>query len=352
MTGLWQPHVVSFSSGGVRVLGHVGVLATLVEEGLSVGVKEWWGCSGGALCALLGALGVSVGWMRDCIEALVLHPLGAVEEDMVGDFFRVWGVNSGKAWIEFVGRVLETWEPGISTWTFTDLASARPGVRFCAIATNLTQGRLDVFSVETTPQMRLLDALRASCAVPLFYSPWVSTSGDLYCDGAVVEQFPWEAIKDKEGTLVIVCSDSAMGRGCGVAAGAITELSGYVGRIYQVARRRVSGPSVRNWIAVNNRTVGVLDFGLDATGRLGLFEEGRQAGRGWLTFRQRCCPTEPSAQSPCSLPLIVDPGSDGTFPCGQSRTSDSRPLHMEGGGPCPSLRPDTGKPRAVRRWSL
>lgn len=350
MAGLWQPRVVSFSSGGVRVLGHVGVLVALVDEGLAAGVREWWGCSGGALCALLGALGASTGWMRTCAETLDLRLLGAIEEDMVADFFRVWGVNSGRAWMEYVGRILDTWEPGISNWTFADLAVARPGIRYCVTATNLTQGCLEVFSVETTPGMRLLEAMRASCAVPLFYSPWVSASGELFCDGAVIEQFPWEAVQDKEGTLVVVCSDAAMGRGP-VATGPIVGLSGYVGRIYQVARRRVSGPPVRNWIAVNNRTVGVLDFGLDVAGRIAMFEEGRQAGRDWLAFR-RSRHSEPSAQSSCSLPQSGGPDNDGPFPCGENRMSDSHLLHREGGGPCPSPRPDTGRTRAVRRWSL
>ena len=99
MNGLWQPRAISFSSGGVRVLGHVGVLAALVEEGMATGVREWWGCSGGALCALLGALGVSAGWLRDCVAALDLRLLGGVEEEMVADYFQTWGVNSGRGWI-------------------------------------------------------------------------------------------------------------------------------------------------------------------------------------------------------------------------------------------------------------
>jgi predicted acylesterase/phospholipase RssA len=352
MAGLWQPHVVSFSSGGVRVLGHVGVLAALIEAGMTGAIQEWWGCSGGALCALLGALGVSAAWLRDCVEALDLRLLGGVEEEMVADYFQTWGVNSGRGWIAYVGRVLETWEPGVATWTFADLAAARPGVRFCVIATNLTRGCLDVFSATTTPDVRLLDALRASCAVPFFYTPWISASGEVFCDGAVVEQFPWKGIGDKAGTLVVVCSDTALGRR--PVTGPIAGITDYVGRIYQAARRRCGEDvtPVRNWIAVNNRTVGVLDFGLDAAGRRALFEEGLRAGRGWLTFRRQNHRPEPSERSSCSPPECGDPGSDGTSPCEGNRTSGSHPLHMVGGDPCPSLRPDTGTPRAGRRWSL
>lgn len=350
MAGLWQPRVVSFSSGGVRVLGHVGVLVALVEEGLATGVREWWGCSGGALCALLGALGVSAGWMRDCMAALDLRLLGAVEEEMVSNFFRVWGVNSGRAWMEYVGRVLETWEPGIAGWTFADLAAARPGVRYCVVATNLTRGRLDVFSAETTPGLRILEAMRASCAVPLFYSPWVSPSGEVFCDGAVVEQFPWESIGDKDGTLVVVCSESAMGRGA--AAGPIGSLTEFVGRIYQVARRRVSGAPVRNWIAVNNRTVSVLDFGLDAAGRRGLFEEGWRAGRGWLAFRRSRLPesTEQN-QSRQIHPVVPDCHSNVSYHDIPNRLWDTNPLHTED-VPYHSHHPDSGTPQVSRRWSL
>lgn len=341
------------------MLGHVGVLAALTDAGLATGVREWWGCSGGALCALLGALGVSVGWMRDCVAAMEMRLLGGVEAEMVSDYFQMWGVNSGRLWIEYIGRVLDTWEPGISAWTFADLARRMPaGSRYCVIATNLTAARLDVFSVETTPTVLLLDALRASCAVPLFYTPWRSESGDVYCDGAVMEQFPWGPITDKAGTLVVVCSDTALGRQ--PVTGPITGVTDYVARIIQAARRRTLGSSVggdqrsvtvRNWIAVNNRTVGVLDFGLDEAGRVGLFEEGLRAGQGWVSFRQSRL-TELSEQSSCSPQENGDPDSGGTFPCGENRTSDSHLPHREEDGPCPSHRPDTGRPRVVRRWSL
>lgn len=354
MAGLWQPRVVSFSSGGVRVLGHVGVLAALTEEGLSAGVREWWGCSGGSLCALLGALGVSAGWLRDCVAALDLRILGSVEADMVADFFRTWGVNSGQAWSDYLGRVLDTWEPGVSAWTFRKLTEERPAVRLCITATNLTQARLDVFSAETTPDVRLLDALRASCAVPLFYAPWISASGEVFCDGAVVEQYPWAAVADKEGALVVVCSETALGR---TRVGPMRELSEFMSRVYQTARRggaratdTEGGP--RNWIAVNNRTVGVLDFGLSADERLGLFEEGARAGRGWLAFRRRCYRSEPDGQTPCSPPESGDPGSGVPVPYEESRMSDSHLPHREEDCPYPSPRLDIGRKPDGRRWSL
>jgi predicted acylesterase/phospholipase RssA len=351
MDALWQPRVVSFSSGGARVIGHLGVLAALLEGGMCGGVREWWGCSGGALCALLGALGVTSGWLRDCATALDLRILGAVEEEMVADFFRTWCVNSGTAWKSYVGRVLETWEPGAAAWRFADLAAARPGVRLCITAANLTRGVGAVFSAETTPDMLILDAVHASCAVPLFYAPWISGSGELFCDGAVLEQFPWSAVKDKEGTLVVLCSETSLGGNRAVRSGEIRNLTEYLARIYHMGRVRVEG-SPRNWIAVNNRTVGVLDFDLSASGRTGLFEEGWRAGRGWMAFRQSQTQS-PSEQSPCSPLESGDLHSDASFPCAGNRRSDSHPPHSPlGSDPSPSHRPNTGRQPGVRRWSL
>ena len=332
------------------MLGHLGVLAALLEEGLCTGVREWWGCSGGALCALLGSLGVSAGWLRDCASALDLRILGAIEEEMVADYFRTWGVNSGVAWKEYVGRVLETWEPGAANWTFADLAAARPGVRLALTATNLTRGEGAVFSAETTPEMRILDALQASCAVPLFYVPWVSASGEVYCDGAVLEQFPWAAVEDKAGVLAVLCSDSALGSGRGIRVGEIRGLTEYLGRIFQLGRLRAGSSGYpRNWIAVNNRTVGFLDFDLTVEERRGIFEEGWRAGRGWAAFRRS--ESSPSQRTCSPLPS----GGQNTCdcaPCAENRTSDSRQSHREGGDPCPSRRPDTGRKPGGRRWSL
>jgi predicted acylesterase/phospholipase RssA len=350
MDSLWQPRVITFSAGGVRVIGHLGVLAALLEEGLCGQVREWWGCSGGALCALVGALGVSAGWLRDCAAALELRMMGAIEEEMVADYFRTWGVNSGVAWKEYVGRVMETWEVGSSRWTFADLAAARPGVRLAIIATNLTRGEEVVFSAETTPEMRLLDALQASCAVPLFYAPWVSASGEIFCDGAVFEQFPWAAVDDKAGVLAVLCSESALGNGRGVRAGPIHGLTEYLGRIYHLSRLRASAvQQPRNWIAVNNCTTGSLDFDLSAEERLQLFEEGWHAGRGWAAFRRSG--VSPS-QRTCSPLQSGDQNTCDCAPCAGNRRSDSHLSHREGDDPCPFHRPDTGRKPGGRRWSL
>lgn len=352
MVQLWKPHVLSFSSGGVRVIGHMGVIAALhdCETNILSDVKEWWGCSGGSLCALVGVLGVTSQWLRDCVTVFDLRPLGIPEEDLIADFFQKWGINSGNAWTEYIGKILETWEPGISSWTFADLATHYPNASLHIIATNLTRGSLAVFSAETTPTTRLLDALRASCSVPLFYIPWqCPETGDLFCDGAVLEQYPWTPIQNKDGTLVIACSESAI-RFPTSSTSSLTSLSDYIGRIYQIARKIPVG--MKNWIAVNNKTVGILEFDVTSEKRLALFEEGISAAHGWLRFRSIIMQQGSSQQMPCmhldSVPLHTLPSSHYE----PDKTSEIPLFHKQEDGTYPLPDPDIGKKPSYRRWSL
>jgi hypothetical protein len=166
----------------------------------------------------------------------------------------------------------------------------------------------------------------------------------------VIEQFPWEPIADKAATLVVACSEAALGRGLR-CAGPITGLSEFVSRIYHVARRRVTGSPVRNWIAVNNRTVGILDFGLEAAGRLALFEEGWHAGQGWLAFRRSYLP-ESSAQTQSNTAQPVALQIDEAYPDIPNRILDNNQLLQAGDALYQSHHLDIGRPPVSRRWSL
>lgn len=282
----WSPRAISFSSGGVRILGHVGVLTALLESSALTDVRAWYGCSGGAICALLGILGVSVGWLRDFVEHFPLKVLGQISDDFLTSYMTTWGVNSGEEGIVLLGRYLETWEPGCATWTFADLAAARPGVRLGISATNVSQGSLAWFSLETTPAMRVLDAIRVSCSIPFFFTPWVGPDGDLYCDGAVLEPYPWQHLSTDEraATLVVTCSENSLGGHRGIGRETPTSLTEYLGRLLHIMRPRP--PEVpRHWIAVNNRRVSIIDFDLAREERFGLLEEGTAAGRRWLQWQ-------------------------------------------------------------------
>ena len=286
MSTVWKPRGISFSAGGMRVIGHIGVTARLREEGLLDDVTHWYGCSGGAMCALFGILGCSPEWLRDGVRYFRGTVITEFSDDLIANFMTSWGVTSGESYRDLIGKFADTWEPGSSLWTFADLARERPGKSLQITSLNVSQQRYEVFSEETTPGLRVLEAVLASSSIPLVFVPWRSPlTGDLYCDGGVVEQFPWKHVVDHDRTLVIACSDADI-RDRPLFA-RVHNLGEYFTQIFSALRRNIltSIPTQpRHWIAVNNKTVSMLDVRLTEEGRLIFFDEGAAAASGWITF--------------------------------------------------------------------
>ncbi len=347
MSTAWKPHGVSFSSGGVRLIGHLGCLAALLDTDVLSDVRDWYGCSAGSVCAFLAGLGVSARWIRDALAVFDSRVLPDIRGEFIVDFFTNWGVSSTDAFIAYLSRLAETWEPGSSTWTFGEFARAREGVGLYITAANVSQQSLDVFSAEETPGVRIMDAIRASCAIPLFFMP-VNINGNVYCDGGVLELYPWACVKEKEKTLVILTEDT------GVSAQpvrrSVISLTAYIASIFWMMSLRAyrMKPPPRYWIAVNNREVHFADFHMSADARDRFFADGERTARGWLAFRQIAAQRGTARSQPsCEGPGIYTPGYHGP-----NRISDKPLSRILLHAQAPSQGQHTVSLRPCRRWSL
>ncbi len=342
----WRPRIVSFSAGGIRIIGHLGVLTQLLETDVLSDVRAWYGCSGGAVCAYFGALGVTAGWLREAIQHFDTRPIPDIREEYISDFFTHWGINSGESYVAYIGRFIDTWEPGASAWTFADFAAARPGIMLGVTAVNVSQRRLELFSAATTPTVRIMDAIQASGAIPFFFKPWIGPTGDVYCDGALLEYYPWSMIPEKDATLVIITEEANLS-GRFRTTEKLSTISDYCRSLWYTVSHTPSHQTPRNWIAINNHSVSMLDFHITKEVRLDLFNTGARVAKGWLEFRQR--------------QLDASGGTAGSRPqCGDHHTLSS-------GCPLPDRMSDSQKsqnPRSLpspsphrrtpgqRRWSL
>lgn len=343
----WYPRSISFSSGGVRTIGHLGVLARLLETGLAAHVTDWYGCSGGSITAIFGAIGVSAAWIRDCVRQFDTRHMFTIQEEFIMDYMVHWGMDSGEHMITYLGKILDTWEPGVSMWTFADFARERPGVFLGITAVNLETRTLDLFSVKQTPNIRLLDAIRASSAIPFIYTPWRSPQGDLYCDGAILERCPWFHVRQKKETLVVACERSQI-TGVGITGRAIHTFADYCMRILFLHLIEPTDESPRYWIAVNNTTVTSIDFKMSSEERFALFKEGEVAADSWIAFRQARCAK--MLQTP---PDSVHPHtSSESRPSAGDKTSDIRRLRIPSPRQAAARDSQGGTPRSCRRWSL
>lgn len=336
----WRPTTISFSSGGTKSFGHAGVMVRLKEAGFVDKVTSWYGCSAGSIGAYLCTLGVSTAWLKDFSIYVDSRYLLKIDEDVVMNFTTTWGLSDGDASKAYIGGIVDTWEPGSSTWTFADLQRKRPGVFLGISATNLSKRRLEVFSHETTPDLLIVDAIRASSAIPFMFTPWTSPWGDIYCDGGITEECPWTHVKDKANTLVIACDDcQIVGR-----KEPIESILDYF-MIFLGMSRSCPVKTPRYCISVNNKAISELDFNSSIEDRRALYDEGWAAADAWLKLRSGETPGNRTASEGPNVSVEIHPPS-GESVSGSHQSQNPLP------SPAPSRDLRIHSVRSSRRWSL
>lgn len=257
----------------------MGIYCKLLESGLMKNIKELYGCSGGSLCAYMAALGVTPSWIREWIQHFDTRPIMNIQEELVVDYAMSWGVDSGLAAKEYIGKFIDTWEPGASQWTFADLHRERPGITLHITATNVSTGKQAVFSYDSHPSMPIADAIHASSSIPFYATPFIDPSGDFLCDGAIIETLPYKIVRSPTTTLFIVCSPTA-------ANPIISSLGEYIQRILRIMRFGNLGfekLEPDHLIRVKPRGIMLLNFMISKEERLHLFASGIADGAEWIT---------------------------------------------------------------------
>ena len=347
----WLPRTISFSAGGARTVANLGMLARLIDLGGAANVTRWYGCSGGAICAFFGALGVSTGWLREVVKHFDMRCIVEVEDSVIENLFQTWGVNSGDSVRDFVGRFADTWEPGASQWTFRELHRQRGGVELHILATDLVKRDAFVFSYATTPDVLITEAIRASSTIPFLFTPSRVVPGTLLCDGAVIENYPWDIItSDKSDVLVVSCNSHPQNKQSAVVP---DSLSAYVQALYRTVRKRQPAEQPRNWISVKS-TISIFDFDIAQEERLGLFDLGVSAAEGWWRFREEVSTMRPAVSPEMRGNQLqsVAPDTSCVSRSHPDRMSGSPEYHNPPQPPCPSRGLPRGVGRRVRRWSL
>lgn len=167
------------SSGGAKGYAHIGVIKALEEEGYKI--VSVAGTSMGALVGGLyaaGKLDEAYEWLRN-IDSWEVFKLADLKN------FSKSGLINGEYLFKELHRI-------VGDVKIEDLR-----IPFCAVAANLDSGEEVVFR-----KGRLVDAIRASISLPLFFSPY-SLAGTRLVDGGVVNGLPLNRIVHIEGSRLM-----------------------------------------------------------------------------------------------------------------------------------------------------
>lgn len=234
-----------FRGGGILGIAYLGSLQVLDEKGILPQIKRVAGASAGAITALVVSMCTTSAEMKEIADSLDFKEVPDKSEgkfqEMVDktniapaedafcvsrlfknfgwyttDFFYRWLKDTIQTkFDEKKGRLHKDITSKKGLQTFADFRAA--GYRDVYVSvTNVTKMRNEIFSIETTPDLPLADAVRMSMSIPLYFES-VEYNGDHYADGGTVNNYPMEVFdneKYNDGTTPFVDGINRETLGC------------------------------------------------------------------------------------------------------------------------------------------
>ena len=162
--------------GGIRGIAYGGALLELEQRGVLAGLRRVGGTSAGAIQAALLAVGYSAQEIIDVVNATPVQRLNDGRFIFFGGTHRLikeYGWYRGDEFSTYLGELVarKTKNAHLTLGELHELALREP-TRYRDLyttGTNLTKQRVQVFSHETNPTMRVADAVRISMSIPLYF---------------------------------------------------------------------------------------------------------------------------------------------------------------------------------------
>jgi NTE family protein len=293
-----------FEGGGVKGVAYAGALRVLEQQGVLPQVERVAGTSAGSITAAL----VTLGYTPDEIETLLLDleferfkdgsTLGGPER-----LFKDYGWFKGDYFLEWMQSRVQA-KTGNPASTFADLGKDPRFRRLYVVSSDLSRRASQVFSLETSPDLPVAEAVRTSMSIPLFFEAvhvddslfgQQSAATDLFVDGGVFDNYP----------IGLFDGDGINGRTMGFfldnldAPNPDVSIDGfpeYVRNLFEAILRvqtnafKNTPADVRRTAIINNLGVRTTDFGITDKLKCELMQQGAIAA---CNFLEHFSPAQP-----------------------------------------------------------
>lgn len=197
---------LAFKGGGVKGVAYVGALQALEDEQIMNQIIGFSGTSAGSIVAALAACRIKAADLNSFLGNTNYEKFKDKGGffDFIKDLTEDFGLYEGdyflndwfKAFLKQQGIDSEITFKGVKDKFSTDLK---------VYTTDLNVQSIKEFSVETTPDIQIAYAVRASMSIPLFFKAWKFPGNDpdnhIYVDGGVMYNYPIDAFDSGNSTL-------------------------------------------------------------------------------------------------------------------------------------------------------
>ncbi len=263
--------------GGIKGVAALGAAVRLAEAGALAGVHTYVGTSAGALvCAVLAIRRD----LREVMDVLVAEKYSPDYD--LANVAKNYGLDTGRHLARWIRRMLG------GEYTFAEVRR-RFGSTLVVCVTDLTARTAVYLSPDTHPDMDVATALRATCAVPLYFSA-VRQGGRLFVDGAIMDNFPadWASRRGLRPLGVCIRSEPTP----------IASLDGYVGALIDCIVQSRAGDCDVVYVEAPPG-VGTLNLALSPAGVRAMFAAGYAQAAGPTPCRRR---TDGTGSAPAPPP--------------------------------------------------
>ena len=190
------PRRLLISGGGIKVTAVVGAVKTLHDLGHLDQLKEACGVSAGAWMAFMIACKTPMEVIKRLLLEIEFGVVRNLKPESMLAFPETFGIDDGRNFVkllESVFRLVLKIDPNL---TFADMKS---DIAFRCWATDVVTLKSREFSVKATPKVRIIDAIRATTAIPIYFTPFIDPeTGNMLSDGGIQGNLPLQNFSDIE----------------------------------------------------------------------------------------------------------------------------------------------------------
>ena len=256
-----------FSGGGVRGLSFAQCLLSIKEYSIAEpeSCVHLVGTSIGALFSFVLSIGYTC---EEIYTKIWLSSFSELFKPSLLNIFFQWSIDDAKLIKKMLQELLDSkWQKkDLGACTFRSIYQEN-GKKLNVVATNITDNKPAVFSVENTPDMCAVDAVFCSMCLPFLFPP-VKIGNKIYVDGGLCCNFPYEYCGSNTLHLQVTWNDSVR----------INRIDDYISRIIYCGLSKGNPPEqvMKNTIKINV-DCSTINFTITPTQKAKILEQGKRA---------------------------------------------------------------------------
>jgi predicted acylesterase/phospholipase RssA len=182
---------IALSGGASKGIAQLGALHYLYHNKLLNNVKRISGTSVGAMNALLFCIGYKP---KDIYKMLKIVDMEKAIKPNIYKFIDKLGMEDGKRMMIIIRRLIIAKKLDEDI-TFENIYNIF-GYDLIITGSCITDKQVYYFSKENYPKMKILDAIRISISVPIFFTPF-KFNNKLFVDGGCMDNYPIHIFNDE-----------------------------------------------------------------------------------------------------------------------------------------------------------